>query len=770
MVLNDIRDSMNYICSKSLKFKDLPWNTHISISTSGDLEHTQEEAGLATSAKKFLDPYTANAVFLQFRRIASDDAVSIWDEQGRSLLTGAEALYDCFMKPVFQMPGITPFIRGLRVCDILFQKFSEMVDSDRFRNSAEEFSNYFGNKTGEILLSISSGEILTYGEYVPPPDGFLSVPIGIPIPVWFQPTVVEFIPHMRLPARFIPLAELGFKVRSLTASLSSFCLIQKSMRHMTQALLARDGRLRVGISVTNKLWSFLKFLGDRVLSHNTFGQSSDYKSATDFIPLVVIQTIWDVFTSYLPVKHPFRVFHRLIYAKKLILTPLDVYPELGFPSFNHECGSFQGDPMSYITLTFMNLLSEVISQKYFDYGKPLFTGLSRAEWESHFVMDPFVIVGDDKLALRQSELRAKYSRDASTGIGFVLSPKDGDSPSVLIFCEDHILLIREDKGKRIVYIDVIKGRLLTNSNRSHSDNRASIFGKGRMLSNQLAYLDEGLRLYILTIHLKIFLRAWGPTFLNQQIPWFLPPNCGGLGLEVVHIPRWGYRYINYIMSVLDIPDWRIRFSILWDLRQLSSRPKHGVVPTHLPLVKAVQALDQIKLSDIPFDSNRVDLAYTQEQIVADMTAKGHPFSNLSPSAYTQDDIINYAWNLGFIPINELIDQFDRIDTFQQMLENPKKTDYRTVTRWVRQSSKFWKKKGLVIGLDEELDPRFPGVNTLEKWVNHHFDAYCSISLSNDIVEFGPHLKIPARRPLAQRNLLLRTQKLGDLFRGLKLPR
>jgi len=761
-VLRDIRYGMT-VLSRKLGFSQLTRETHLSTSISGSLEHVQEEGGMALDVKGYLDPFTIpwTALHLLDRSPFCDDSIFESIYEPNAGVNRGSAIYDCYGKQILGQAG-RYYSWELRAIDMLYGTNESIQDERHLRRSDDRFKTYYGSHTGDILLLASSGKMLEYGSYEPSPDNYLVVPGFGNIPIWYKKTNTVFVPTKNIPCRVIALGEPGFKVRPLTAGFAALILILKSMRQMVQILLAKDGRCRIGLTTTNKMWSFLKFWGDKPLNPTVFGQSSDYKSATDFIPLSVVQTIWQVFTSYLPFDHPFRVFSALIWAPRELRVDGKQYPNIGNYLWLHKTGSFMGEPMSYMTLTIMNLLSEVISEYYYTLNKPLFSGLSQTDWLRDIPIGIFIIAGDDKLALRYSKHRANLSREASIGLGFVMSTKDGDSDRLMIFCEDHILLKREGVNKRMVYIDVIKGRLLTNVNRPHADNRASIFGKGRMLSNSLDYLDESLRRYVLTCHMNLFIRTHHRGFLNQQLPWFLPPNCGGMGLEPIDIPVWGYKYINYIFEILSNTDWKMRTSLIWQFRRLSDRLHHGVSPTNLAWEKATTALNTLEFSNVGFDPENPGLIFSPEDIANHMSACSVPFTELSPRSYTWDDIKTYAWAHNCVPLDEIIDQFERIDCFQQMLDNPAKIARRTVTNWSRRSSKFWKKLNMTLRHDEVLHQDFKSLKDLETRVSRHTVGFCSINIKDLMCKAGPSLRV-CPQPAKIEKFSQKVAQLGALF-------
>jgi hypothetical protein len=765
--LSDIPIAMRYL-SDRLDFPKLPCDTHVSVSISGTLAHTQEEGGLASSAREYLEPFKADCLTFYLEGCGPFGADRFFPQKNlsHSDLRHRQAMYDCYGNMILGFQKYSdPMGRfNIPAYDLFFGKPKDTAGIRAVRRENPELSTYYGNNTGYLLLWAASADLMNYGSFYPPPEGFICSSLGHKYPLWWTKKPIRFLPTKPVECRVVALGEPGFKVRPLTAGHPALILVQKAMRQMTQSLLERDGRCRIGLSVTNKLWAFLKFWGRRELTEEVFSQNSDYKSATDYIPLDVIRTIWSSFESFLPIDHPFRVFSPLLWAPRKLLVNRKQYPELSQDCYDHKCGSFMGEPMSYMTLTVMNLLVEYISHTYWKVGRPLWSGLPDSANFSD--MDHFVVVGDDKIALRQSRERASLSRQASIGLGFVMSQKDGDSSRLILLCEDHILIGKDRDKKVLIYIDTIKGRLLTNVNRGHADNRASIFGKGRMLTNQLDYLEGSFRQHVMTCYMDLFVRSYGRNFLQIQVPWFLPPNCGGIGLEPVRIPEWGYKYINYIMSILDIEDRSARFAIIWRLRRISQRLQHGAEPTHIAAEKAAESLRGLRMAtnETPFDSK--GFIFTTKMIFSKMEEDGvikAPWE----SFYSFDSITSYAHSKGLCQITKVIEQFERIDTFQQMLEKPVKINRKTLFKWVRRAGRFFDKLRLV---DEPLRPDFKSIKDLETRIDRAEDGFVSSETISDILEFGPSLRVHLGEKPKTIAFVNRMELLSQkLFKGTAVP-
>jgi len=235
-----------------------------------------------------------------------------------------------------------------------------------------------------------------------------------------------------------------------------------------------------------------------------------------------------------------------------------------------------------------------------------------------------------------------------------------------------------------------------------------------------------------------------------------------MGLEPVVIPVWGYKYINYVLEILSIEDWRMRTSLIWKFRRLSDRLHHGVTPSNIAWEKATTALDSLEYSNVGFDPDQTGLIFSVEDIAAKMSAEKVPFTALTPSEYSWDDIKTYAWAHNCVPVDEIIDQFERIDCFQQMLENPAKIARRTTVSWTRKSSKFWKKLGFTLREDSNLNSSFKGLKDLETRVSRHTPGFCSIDLSNEILKTGPSLRVRPQRASMER-FAQKVSALGSLF-------
>nr|QIR30307.1 RNA-dependent RNA polymerase [Plasmopara viticola lesion associated narnavirus 28] len=754
-ILAVIPRAMAYL-NHRLNFSSLTRSSHVSVTLSGSLNSRQEDGGMAADARKYLHMFLPDirTFCMSTSSPFLDDRFFAVRNDGTDRPLHAQAFYDCYGNEILGPQKFTNHALVLHAYEVFFTKPEEFAGYRRIKRENPTKSNYFGPNTGKLLLWAASADLMNHGSFYPEPQGFVKTPCGALLPIWWNRQPVSYQPKTPLECRVVSLGEPGFKVRPLTAGHTGMILIQKTMRQMVQTLLEKDGRCRVGLAVTNKLWSFLKFWGKKDLPDGVFSQNSDYKSATDYIPLDMIEAIWSSFTSFLPVDHPFRVYVALLWAPRKLLVSGKQYPGIGDCELNHVCGSFMGEPMSYMTLMLMNVLVEYIGFVYYETKAPLWSPLPESYGFAN--MDHFVVVGDDKIAIRTSKEMAEISRKVSIGLGFVMSDKDGDSRRLILLCEDHVLITKDDTKNVLVYVDAIKGRLLTNVSRGHADNRASIFGKGRMLANQLAYMDEGPKLHVLTCYANLFVRKYGKKFLQAQVPWFLPPNCGGIGLDIGTIPKWGNKYINYVLSILDIEDRALRYKALWDLRALSVRHAHGAEPSKDARDMAAKCLQTLRedLND-PFDTPGV--IFSTKRIYSEMEKQGYIMAPWE-SYYSFDSIENFAGSLGLRPITKVIDQFERIDTFQKMLEGPIKVKRKSLHSWVKRADRVFSKLNL---RDEEMSPRYKSINDLEKLVERSDEGWINASLISDFLKYGPALKLDLFERRASLNLRQRMEQLSQ---------
>jgi hypothetical protein len=403
--------------------------------------------------------------------------------------------------------------------------------------------------------------------------------------------------------------------------------------------------------------------------------------------------------------------------------------------------------MSFMSLTLINLIIEELSC-YWTNEISLF----KSEVTSLKSHEAVAICGDDVASVRHSLLRIKQFKRVVHSVGMKLSWKDGVSRRLLIFCEEHICV----QKNKFIYIDVIKSRLLTTMARQHSDNRSAILGKGRMLGQQLAYFDNKLlKIFIMKIYDQVFNRCHNYVMNNMQLPYFLPPSCGGLGYPIPEstLPSWSYEYIGLIYSIVDIPNIMERFVRFYELQRLTKRNKHGIDNSK----NALRIFSKLaKDTEIQYDDNEIvefrpRTVYPDTRIREVLSKVGITVPN---DPYTggpdRDHLRNEASRFGIIQLNDIFDQIERTLNFNEFFRREVVREQRTFEQWIRGSYKYWKRALYMSGPSKRAEyaklgrDRFKDLNQLDNQVSRSFVGYVFPENWGTIESSGPSLKIDFR--------------------------
>jgi hypothetical protein len=804
----------------------MPLHTHFSVSTSGCVEVSSVNGGQAGYYRSTYVPWASVDIESTY--------VVFLDEMGKfnpRRVIPVLNLVECFKKKPRLLTKLTdafgnyvfPTYEGFSfelVSDASDGRFGPLYEYlyrgyafTKRRNFAEELfkGRTLPNEIGYMLLLLATAESYLQGHFedldgnIVPPTCVLKTSFqGKPfpdIPLWNAGTILRYKVVIPPLVKLTCLAEPGAKTRPLGNNQCWFLAITRNMRFMFEPVMARDGRLRIGLRSTNKMWSFLKYLQKRKNSSTgEWCQSSDFKSSTDYIPLSLIKAMWKGFTHDVHPSHPFMVYFDLIVSnRRLSLLDFREVNELLTDdmsseeriSFHHRCGSFMGEAMSFMTLNGVNVIVDDISDFLFLNGcNPTSLNASehcRGGWhplQSKMIdllemfqtgeintPEPAAGCGDDWAAFKRYLNNILLWKDVAIQLGMVFSWKDGISRRVLIFCEDHAI-VRED-GK-IVYIDVIKSRLLTTMTRQHSDNRSSILGKGRMLRNQLDYFENNaLKSSIMTVYDEIFSRVYKMTLEEAGIPVWLPPACGGLGYPLLEseIPSHGWKYIQHIFSILEVPDKLERAHLLYELKVLNLPQKKGIQNWDQSLEIFSKLLKDFEFHQ--YDGNLENQVISEKLIYDDnfvkdvlhLMGRDVPKDPYDPSKYDFDSLKSEAALIGFIKIDEFLGEIERSCNFQEFLSKETVRQQRTLARYFRDSSKYWRRVGIPPnlrgkGITKADCPSFKSFVDLEKKCLFHLNGWIMVS-NTTIGMFNsfPTLKVDfrqgrnsKRKPLKDRDI------------------
>ncbi|WAK75247.1 MAG: RNA-dependent RNA polymerase [Narnaviridae sp.] len=749
---------------RRLGIREMPRSTHVSVSTSGCFERTQKEFGFAGLASNwllqldkplnevFIGPQTGHffETLEDFITSCNKSPVDLLDVYGELLFPRPISFYK-------MSTSLRKSNNNLTLLDLLYSG-AGISTKRRYFSRMTSDPKPLSPELGKIVLLLSSAMAFKQGTFFNEegkeiiPYEFIHVgEFKIPI---FRNGDARFLTYKAIDMPKVSLsclAEPGAKTRPLGKNQAWFTFVTRAMRFMVEPILARDGRARIGLRSTNKMWSFLKFIQKVGPEYpDPVGQSTDYKSATDLIPLDLIEVIWRNFLHSLPKGHPFWVYYDLIICPRQMFMPgkfQKLEKEHGSGLLNRR-GSFMGEPISFLTLTLVNLLIEEVTSFYFDNDVPLWT----PPQGNILAGDPVCICGDDVAALRTSISKILVFKQVVSSIGMKLSWKDAISKRLIIFCEDHALIEGAGKTMKIVYVDVIKSRLLTTMTREHSDNRSSILGKGRMLGNQLDYFENrNIKIACLSYFMTIFDRHYEYSIIRDtkcKLPLYLPPSAGGLGIPIVEtvMPQFMFKYIGHVYNILDIQDPFDRYIKLKTLSSLNHRVKHGISEMDINvLAKEISRYRRNGDNSISVTSIYEDdfvLNYLSE--VSEVELPPDPYSK----KYDFSSLRNEAARVGFVPFSELYDEVERVLNFQNFLKKPLEKTRRSYNQWVRDSKKFWnrvfKDRHYTNQCIEVGKRRFTSVASLDKQITRGFSGW--IYVGEDIQHFnlinsGPSMKV-----------------------------
>jgi hypothetical protein len=764
-----------------LRIDEMPFHTHFSMSTSGCYEVTSKEGGQAAYIRRNYMPIV-NSRLVDCRIVLNPNGafkpiyseLPLWDLY-KFLSTGELSIpmdgemvklskdenpmdfVDCYGNLLFPMEKIGRRSRGTSglsggepgLSQVLY-RLPKGAKREIFlqRTYGADFKGkVISQEVGMCLLLCATAESYLQGHFedlegnVCEPDAFIVCKETLQLPIWHKRRILRYKVDIPPKVKLTCLAEPGAKTRPLGNTQVWFNIIQRTMRFMVEPIIARDGRARIGLVSSNKMWSFLKFLQKKGYT-DVYLQSTDYKSSTDFIPLSVIQAIWTGLTRIVRKNHPFMVFLDLIISNRML--ELLAFDEISGQTGDmiHRCGSFMGEPMSFMTLTVINILIEEVTQNRFFAGMP------------PTVKDPVAICGDDFLSVRRILAVILLFKEIAEQFGMVFSWKDQISKRIGIFCEDHIIF-NEDKGV-IEYIDVIKSRLVTTMTRQHSDNRSSILGKGRMLRNQLDYFENAmLKEHIMNVYTTIFDRAYRLTVKQSDLPIWLPPSCGGIGFPILetNMPNYAYKYIKHVFDILDIKDPFEKYLKLSHLRCLNEPSKKGISTWDATKKVLGTILKKYEIHQYDGNISQVEISpwlVYSEQVIIDLLSdlgKDVAPDPYDPSKKDFDQMKNEASLIGIIPFADLSNEIERIQNFESFLREDNVRTQRTFKSFAYNSKKYWRSNGIPInrsnsGVTVKDVPKFTTWVDLEKRVNRSNPGWIVLSSTGlNMFNCSPSLKI-----------------------------
>jgi hypothetical protein len=227
-----------------------------------------------------------------------------------------------------------------------------------------------------------------------------------------------------IPLCVLTITEPGCKARIVTTGPWWLYVLQQALAHVTRGFLASHPSAEAGMARTDQAWQYLYLI---CKARSSFKEdfaclSSDLKSATDAIPLPVLERLLKGFTDGLGYFSPLTgiAIQLLTVGRICYVDKLDHW-------FSSSRGIFMGEPLAKTLLTLLNLSCEEIGIRKFlktDFKTPITVG-----WRC------FAVAGDDHIAIGPKGYLKEITR-THIRAGSVISPdKHGISTKFVRYCE-----------------------------------------------------------------------------------------------------------------------------------------------------------------------------------------------------------------------------------------------------------------------------------------------------------------------------------------------
>jgi hypothetical protein len=748
---------------RKLCVKQMPTQTHVSVSRSGTLESSQHEGGKAADCREYL----AAIAETRFRDAIIFDVLNqrevplglylesvpvLYDVYGQVILS---EIWNHFQKGEEYSPEPAP--GSIANDSLLWRMYSNPSELPGRRKISTTISDieWMPQNSGHLLLAVATAEADKCGSWSKRPlaklrVGGKSTP-AYDIPLWdISGLCVRYKPE-RFPAVLVmSLAEPSTKARPLGKGEAWVQILGQAMRFMAEPIVARDGRARLGLESDTKLWDFLKFIQKgRSVRPGFVIQNTDRESATDHLQFDYIRSLWQGFTKTLPDTHPFHIFMELLWSPRILFPDPKLWGSC--ESFISTGGSLMGEPVSFLTLTLASLNVDDMTVYYTALRdnvrlyelplKPLIGG------------DPSAVAGDDLTSIRLDARAASLSRKISTDLGEVLSPdKDHDSRIMMIFCEDRAFVELDEKGQLVpTFIDTIKCRLFTKMTRMHSDHRVALLGKGQAISKTLEFWPTGpIKASAVRIFTDLFRREYPGVDENRFYPVHLPPMAGGLGLprDYGGFPKWETLYVKYVVWLTNQPRSRETIREVLHLADLNTRVKYGLdvprTPSEVLDELASFTTEEFSVSTFILKPKMIYSLDQTKTILEAILGRTVPLTAYGRFSY--EVLVREARMLGLIPMWDAFDLIERSLVFNELLRREgEPPTLRTLSKWQRAAKKFWLPR-LARVQPETVDiSSIKSAKDLVWRLNNYWGGFVLTETINGILSrYGPTLQVNLR--------------------------
>jgi len=602
-------------------------------------------------------------------------------------------------------------------------------------------------------------------------------------PFFTESKTQKWVQDKPIPCTLMVLAEPGFKARSLTKNPSWLTILQASLRHIVADIFSADPRVGLGLKSAYVLWNLLKVVRKELTKTPVVFNSvinTDLSRSTDLIPMDLLRHLWSsAFKAW--GETPLSALQGLVIPNHCI--------EYKDKSFIQACGSFMGEPMSFMSLTLYNLCTQEISSWALATRVTLpltaykLRGFPRTS--DYFKLSYDAIIGDDVMRLAMVPGLGPYTRNMYTITNGKLSEgKDTESCVHGILAENHVFLERRGDTTRCHYLDILKPRLLTASTRYHSDNRSSLIGKGAMLYTQIEWYRDtnpgyhgvsnmalGIYNYVLQKNLSGESRLWNQ-FLRSQV--YFPSSLGGIGIPISDelILRMFNFELGFFKHLTECP---FPEYILWfhRLKSVSARRKRRMALPDMSKLWARLKLGDPQMSQV-FDPEDTSKLYSLDSVLTYYTFGAGQSIGLDISPVTGKVQVKVALQHvldahGFIPIDSMFDQWERFLMFgKAFLTGQVTPETLSLQKYLTNLKVFWRDCRKAFAIEVDGRSLFEGKEVLEapKMKDLSWSVgQRSMTLvhggitSGALLAMGPTLNVD----LSRKGLVLETKKTHELL-------
>jgi hypothetical protein len=628
----------------------------------------------------------------------------------------------------------------------------------------------YNDTLGHIVALWAFTKALEYGQFVDE-TGTPLIPFeGMAL---FRTKPHEWVQNKNVPAKFMALEEPGFKIRALTKNCSWVVIIQSLLRHPVSDILSQDPRIGLGLKSSYIMWDFLKRIKNRVFPEDIYLINTDLQSATDRITHGLLSSIWKGAFSQLGWLRP-RSPYSCLTGFAMINHDLEWKTKDIDLKKPHLCGSFMGEPISFMGLSLFNECVEEIAMHI------THMGLMRSKFDLNiFMLNPMVPtmasanVGDDKHLLETKEFYLNLNW-VYTCVNAKPSPgKNTISQVHGTLAENHTYM----QNGIVSYLDTIKFKLLTESARHHGDNRSSILGKGANLYQQLSWYEETTppeqRFCAMSarfLYTKILKQNVYPRDFNRamSLPIGLPPSAAGISFPV------GFNYLkrnfpyelNFLWWLVDKAPIDQFMAYVCLMMDTTGRMKRALeTPSFANIWQGQVSTVLKKVLEIPrgekFDP-QVNTSLVSLQHVLLYIKDNHPEIEISKTTGFPHVVASLKLifeEYGYISLESLDSLLERSQTFLKAFkEGVTKSNHMSFSRYVTNLSRFWDHVRSQTSHIEMSDHKFRSLDDIhwriskKKMILVHKDVLGSHALTH-----GPTLFLELRRiPVTSIEVLGRT--------------